>query len=163
MSAMISIPTVEQINLEHQLANSKASEAVQHATNCGLLLLQVKASLNHGEWLPWLKQQQESGAIGFSHMTATKYMRLAANINRDLYLPETTSIRAALELLSDKEPGEEQAALIPVDLEAERKAREDAEARAEAERQAREVATQRAEEFRVESNERRNCGPAAVA
>ena len=40
-------------------------------------------------------------------MTATKYMRLAANINRDLYL-ESTSIRAALELLSDKEADEQQ-------------------------------------------------------
>ena len=34
-------------------------------------------------------------------------MRLAANINRDLYL-ESTSIRAALELLSDKEADEQQ-------------------------------------------------------
>ena len=100
MNDLIQLPTVEQINLEHRLANSKASEAVQHATNCGLMLLQIKASKQHGEWLPWLKQQQESGAIGFSHMTATKYMRLATNINRDLYLPETTSIRAALERLS---------------------------------------------------------------
>jgi hypothetical protein len=52
-------------------------------------------------------QQQESGAIGVSQPTASKYMklasniaraqhmRLASNINRDLYLPETTSIRAA--------------------------------------------------------------------
>jgi len=108
------IPTIEQINLEHQLANSKAAEAVQHATNCGLMLLQVKASLKHGEWLPWLKQQQEAGLIGFSHMTATKYMRLAANINRDLYL-ESTSIRAALELLSDKEPEEQQGSLIDIE------------------------------------------------
>ena len=79
-----------------------------------------KVSKQHGEWLPWLKQQQESGAIGFSHMTATKYMRLATNINRDLYLPETTSIRAALELLSDKEPEAEQGTLL--DVAAERKA-----------------------------------------
>lgn len=162
MNDIIAVPTVEQINLEHQLANSKANEAVQHATNCGLMLLQVKASLNHGEWLPWLKQQQESGAIGFSHMTATKYMRLASNINRDLYLPESTSIRAALELLSDKEPDAEQAGLIPVDIEAERRARQEAEAKAEAERLRREAAEkvlfeeqQRCREFGQESNERR--------
>lgn len=153
MSDLIAVPTVEQINLEHQLANSKANEAVQHATNCGLMLLQVKASKKHGEWLPWLKQQQESVAIGFSHMTATKYMRLAANINRGLYLPETTSIRAALELLSDQEPTEQQGELI--DVEAERKARQDAESKAESERQARLTAEQRAQEFGVESNERR--------
>ena len=68
------------------------------------MLLQVKASLPHGRWLPWLKQQQESGAIGFSHKTATKYMNLAANMNHGSYLSEAPSIRAALELLSDKEP-----------------------------------------------------------
>lgn len=88
------------------------------------MLLQIKASKQHGEWLPWLKQQQESGAISFSHKTATKYMNLAANMNRGSYLAEAPSIRAALELLSDKEPDAEQADLIPVDLEAERQARE---------------------------------------
>ena len=96
MSKLTPIPTVEQINLEHRLANSKASEAIQHATNCGLMLLQVKASLNHGEWLPWLKQQQESGAIGFSQQTASKYMKLAANYNHERNLSEAPSIRAGL-------------------------------------------------------------------
>ena len=101
------------------------------------MLLQVKASLSHGEWLPWLKQQQESGAIGFSRMTATKYMRLAANINRGLHLPEAPSIRAALELLSDKEPDDEQLDLIPADIEAERQARIAAEQKAEEEQRRR--------------------------
>ena len=54
----------------------------------------VLASLSHGEWLPWLKQQQESGEIGFSQPTASKYMRLAANYNRDSNLEGATSIRA---------------------------------------------------------------------
>jgi hypothetical protein len=153
VNELIQIPTIEQINLEHRLANSKAAEAVQHAANCGLMLLQVKASLKHGEWLPWLKQQQDAGAIGFSHMTATKYMRLASNINRDLYLEESTSIRAALELLSDKPEGPQQEALL--DVEAEREAREKAEQEAKAEREARGIAERRAEEFRQESNERR--------
>lgn len=160
MSDIITIPTVEQINLEHRLANSKAIEAVQHATNCGLMLLQIKASLNHGEWLPWLKQQQESGAISFSQQTSSKYMRLAANYNRERNLPEATSIRAALELLSDKEPEEQQGSLI--DIETERQARAAAEAQAEAERQARKQAEQdraewenRQKESQAEANERR--------
>ena len=72
------------------------------------MLLQVKASLNHGDWLPWLKQQQESGLIGFSESTAKRYMRVAANRSHVTDL-EAPSIRAALELLSDKEPGAEQA------------------------------------------------------
>lgn len=159
MNNIIAFPTVEQINLEHRLANSKASEAVQHATNCGLMLLQIKASKQHGEWLPWLKQQQESGAIDFSESTAKRYMRVAANRSRVTDL-EAPSIRAALELLSDKEPEEQQGTLL--DVAAERQAREAAEAKAEAERQAREFAeqqlgveTQRAGEWKEESNERR--------
>ena len=58
------------------------------------MLLQIKAGLNHGEWLPWLKRQQESGEIEFSQPTASKYMRLAANYNRDFNLEGVTSIRA---------------------------------------------------------------------
>ncbi len=60
------------------------------------MLLQVKASLPHGRWLPWLKQQQESGAIGFSQQTASKYMKLAANYNHERNLSEAPSIRAGL-------------------------------------------------------------------
>jgi hypothetical protein len=74
------------------------------------MLLQVKASKQHGEWLPWLKQQQESGAIQVSQQTASKYMKLASNYNRERNLIEAPSIRAALELLSDKEPAEQQVA-----------------------------------------------------
>ena len=65
------------------------------------MLLQVKAGLSHGEWLPWLKSQQESGLIGFTERTASKYMRVASNRNRGSDLLESPSIRAALELLSE--------------------------------------------------------------
>ena len=160
MSDLIAIPTIEQINLEHQLANSKASEAVQHATNCGLMLLQVKASKKHGEWLPWLSGEIESGRLQISVRHAQRYTKLAANTTRASYLAEAPSIRAALELLSDKEPEEQQGSLI--DLEAERQARAAAEAQAEAERQARLQAEQdraeweaRQKESQEESNIRR--------
>jgi len=155
MNDMIQLPTVEQINLEHRLANSKASEAVQHATNCGLMLLQIKASLNHGEWLPWLNGEIEAGRLEVKRSQANTYMRVASNYQRAGNLEGVTSIRAALELLSsDKEPeAEAQGTLI--DVEAERQAREAAEAKAEAERQAREIAERRAQEFGQESNERR--------
>jgi len=153
MSELINLPTVEQINLEHQLAKSKASEAVQHATHCGLMLLQVKASLNHGEWLPWLNGEIESGRLKVKRSQANSYMRVASNYQRDGNLLEAPSIRAALELLSDKEPAEQQGTLI--DVEAERQAREAAEAKAEQERQARELFERRAQESQAESNERR--------
>ena len=155
MNDLITIPTVEQINLEHQLANSKAAEAVQHATNCGLMLLQVKANLSHGEWLPWLNGEIESGRLQVKIRQAQSYMQLAPNTQRAAYLTEAPSIRAALELLSDREPNEEQTPLIPVDVEAERQARIAAEQQAETERRARAEAEQRARESQQESNERR--------
>jgi len=83
------------------------------------MLLQIKAGLSHGEWLPWLKRQQASGEIEFSERTASKYMRVAANRNRGSDLEGATSIRAALELLSDKEQAEEQQGSL-IDVEAER-------------------------------------------
>lgn len=153
MSELINLPTVEQINLEHRLANSKASEAVQHATNCGLMLLQRKASLNHGEWLPWLNGEIESGRLKVKTSQAHKYMRVASNLHCGVNLLEAPSINAALELLSDKEPDEQQGTLI--DVAAERQAREAAEAKAEQERQARELFERLAQESQAESNERR--------
>ena len=54
------------------------------------------------KWLPWLKQQQESGAIQVSQQTASKYMKLASNYNRERNLIEAPSIRAALALLQVK-------------------------------------------------------------
>jgi hypothetical protein len=146
MSDIIAVPTVEQINLEHQLANSKANEAVQHAINCGLMLEQKKASLPHGQWLPWLNGEIDSGRLKVKIRQTQKYMQLASNTHRSAYLEESPSIRAALELLSDKEPTEQQGTLIDVD--AERKAREEAERQVEAEKR-------RTQEFREESNERR--------
>ena len=98
------IPTVEEINLEYRLANAKAKEAVQHAANCGRMLLQVKASLAHGEWLPWLDGEIEAGRLEVGSTQARVYMRIAANKQRGVHLVEAPSIRAALELLSDQEP-----------------------------------------------------------
>jgi chromosome segregation ATPase len=146
MSDIIAVPTVEQINLEYQLANSKANEALRHAMTCGLLLLKVKASKPHGEWLPWLNSEIEAGSLKIKARQAQKYMQLASNTHCGAYLAEAPSIRAALELLSDKEPTEQQGTLIDVD--AERKAREEAERQVEAEKR-------RTQEFREESNERR--------
>ena len=99
----IAVPTVEQVNLEHQLANNKANEAVQHAVNCGLMLLQIKATKQHGEWLPWLNAEIDSGRLHIRTAQARVYMRLASNVQRAVHL-ENTSIRQALEMLSDKEP-----------------------------------------------------------
>ena len=69
------------------------------------MLLQIKAGLSHGEWLPWLNGEIESGRLEVKVREAQNYMRLATNTQRVAYLEESTSIRAALELLSDNSGG----------------------------------------------------------
>ena len=48
-------PTIAaDINRLHGLATARATEAIGYAKQAGILLLEVKAALKHGEWLPWL-------------------------------------------------------------------------------------------------------------
>ena len=151
MSDLTIIPSVEQINLEYRLAQNKASEAVQHAINCGLMLLQVKASLAHGQWLPWLEDQRKSGSLEFSQPTASKYMKIASNYNRGFNLTESPSIRAALELLTEDKPSSEPQPGLELETAQERKAREAAEAKAKAAEARASQAEQRGEEWRQQS------------
>ena len=152
MSELVIVPSVEQINLEYRLAQNKAGEAVQHAINCGLMLLQVKASLAHGQWLPWLEDQRENGALEFTDQTASKYMRIASNRNRGFNLIEAPSIRAALELLTEDKPTSDQQAGLELETANERKAREAAEAKAKAAEERATIAERRADDFRQQDN-----------
>lgn len=159
MSELVIVPSVEQINLEYRLAQNKAGEAVQHAINCGLMLLQVKASLAHGQWLPWLESQQQEGKLEIAQRTVHKYMRIASNSPREATLLEATSIRAALELLTEDKTASDQQAGLELETANERKAREDAENRAkaaEAKAKAAEerasLAERRADDFRQQDN-----------
>src|SRR5215210_6521016 len=61
----------ERINAEHRACEGAATEALRHAIEAGALLQQVKASLPHGDWLPWLEANFEG-----SERTAQGYVRL---------------------------------------------------------------------------------------
>ena len=61
-----------RINAEHDAAFGRAREAVQHAAECGRLLLEAKAQVRHGEWLSWLEVDTKVSA-----RQSQKYMRLA--------------------------------------------------------------------------------------
>ena len=106
------------------------------------MLLQIKAGLSHGEWLPWLNGEIAAGRLEVGARQAQRYIKLASNTTRVSYLEGATSIRAALELLSDKEQAEEQQGSL-IDVEAERQLRLAAQEMAEAESEARENATRR--------------------
>jgi hypothetical protein len=60
------------IEAEHQAAHQAARSALEHALQCGRLLLEAKERVEHGEWLPWLEANTRVGP-----WQAQKYMRLA--------------------------------------------------------------------------------------
>ena len=91
------------INAEHQAAERTARTALDHARAAGDKLLQAKAQVDHGQWLPWLSANCPDVAV----RTVQAYMRLAGNWGTlqakyatVAYLP----INDALKLLNAPEP-----------------------------------------------------------
>lgn len=60
-----------EIKIAHAGVNSAAKVAAEHAIEAGRALIEAKALLKHGEWLPWLKEH-----VGFSDRTAQIYMKI---------------------------------------------------------------------------------------
>lgn len=85
----------EKANAEHRACESAAATAVEHAMNAGEHLARVKASLAHGEFLPWLSANFEG-----SRRTASTYIRLADNREALNEKRASHSIRGALAELS---------------------------------------------------------------
>jgi Protein of unknown function (DUF3987)/Protein of unknown function (DUF3102) len=50
-----------RIESEHQAAHRAARTAIEHALECGQLLLEAKASVGHGGWLPWIEANLSFG------------------------------------------------------------------------------------------------------
>ena len=63
-----------RIRFEHTAVADNLSEALAHSMAAGDLLLEAKAQLKHGQWLPWLKDH-----VDISERTAQLYMRTAKN------------------------------------------------------------------------------------
>jgi hypothetical protein len=62
-----------RIRAEHEAAGGALKRSLQHAIAAGELLLEAKAQLKHGQWLPWLE------SCGISERTAQRYIRLVHN------------------------------------------------------------------------------------
>jgi hypothetical protein len=60
------------INRHHDLARTKAAEAINHAMEAGKLLLQAKAGMEHGAWGSWLRSN-----VRVTPRQAQRYMALA--------------------------------------------------------------------------------------
>jgi hypothetical protein len=61
-----------RINEAHTRAIEHAGKAIGYAIACGDMLLEAKAKVPHGQWLPWLRNN-----ITFSERSAQGYMRIA--------------------------------------------------------------------------------------
>jgi hypothetical protein len=89
------------INEEHEAAHAAAHSALHHARRAGELLLEAKADLPYGTWLPWLAEHCPT----VPERTARAYMQIArrwselegADRQRVADLP----IRQALKLLAE--------------------------------------------------------------
>jgi Protein of unknown function (DUF3102) len=60
-----------EINRLHGEICEAARTSIGKAIRIGELLTQVRSTLKHGEWLPWLKEN-----VGFSRQTADNYRRI---------------------------------------------------------------------------------------
>lgn len=83
MNPITPTATAAEINRLHGLATTKAGEAIDHAKEAGRLLLQVKATMPHGQWLPWL-----AANIAVSPRQAQRYIQVAQGRPLPIRAPE---------------------------------------------------------------------------
>jgi hypothetical protein len=101
-----------RINEAHRLAMEHAGRAIEHVIVCGKMLLEAKAKLPHGKWLPWLRNNVTFGDA------AQGYMRIAQRIPPQIRngVSDFPSLRAALHALTT--PRRHWRETIDADLEA---------------------------------------------
>lgn len=82
----ITTTIVNDIAHHHAQAITKAGETVAHAQQVGKLLQQVKDTLQHGAWLPWLAEN-----VAFSPRQAQRYLQVAAGRPLPIRAPANTT------------------------------------------------------------------------
>lgn len=98
--ATSSSSVAEIIRLHGQILDA-ARTSLDNAIRIGELLVQEKARLNHGEWLPWLK-----GHVPFSDRTARNYMQCYEQRDR-LKMESVSDLTSAYRLLASPDrPGD---------------------------------------------------------
>ena len=96
-----------RIEALHQAACGEARTAMEHALECGRLLLRAKVLTGHGTWLPWLQAHCTIGS-----RQAQRYMRLAshpealAKCDSETYLPLSRAL-AQIAVPRAKDPPEQ--------------------------------------------------------
>lgn len=86
-------------NQLHEMALDAGKQTLEYAFECGRVLAEVKDSLGHGEWVPWVKENFRG-----STRTAQRYLRLAANATTVSHLEAETLSEALAALATPKSP-----------------------------------------------------------
>lgn len=89
-----------EITIAHEGARAAAKASLASALAAGAKLIEAKALIGHGEWLPWLKAN-----VPFSERTASRYMRLARHRDQiETGHVADLAIRGACEALAEARP-----------------------------------------------------------
>ncbi|MGY4411962.1 hypothetical protein ACVWW4_003698 [Bradyrhizobium sp. LB7.1] len=91
----------DEIRSEHAGIVQSLTRGLEHAITAGELLIEAKALLRHGQWLPWLNAH-----CALSERTARLYVRLAKNrarIETEIGSVADLSVRGALALIAPPE------------------------------------------------------------
>ena len=86
-----------QIELEHLAATRDAIAAMEHAIACGTLLLEAKAQVGHGGWLPWIEAN-----LTFGDRQARKYMRAANHVDQIRHSNSDFTLDNAMAMLAER-------------------------------------------------------------
>jgi Protein of unknown function (DUF3102) len=69
------IDMAARIRAEHEASDAALKCGLEHAVNAGKMLIEAKALLKHGEWLPWLRDH-----CAMSERKAQRYMEIAPHV-----------------------------------------------------------------------------------
>jgi hypothetical protein len=91
-----------QINNHHRRVQTLANSSIEYALKCGQALVDAKAQLSHGEWIPWLRDN----CPGISPRQAQKYKRIAENwigiqAKREINPEDIASVEGTLSLIAE--------------------------------------------------------------
>lgn len=93
---------VQELSEEYKNFKTVNKNTLQHAVNCGRILLQIKEHCEHGKWQAWLDFNMEFGNLPLANNRYKVYMRLAKNSH---LIVGATCIREALNVIRcEKEP-----------------------------------------------------------
>jgi hypothetical protein len=88
---------IPRIEAAHLATRDAVLNAVARAVECGHLLLEAKAKVGHGNWIPWIEKN-----LSLSVRQVQKYMRLAEHLDPNAPWGTHLTINEALAEISEK-------------------------------------------------------------